>query len=94
MDLCLDNTKYKDFIKFCQLVFRTSLATNFLSYTHRHIDAQTDIFQKQSNRVEDIPKRVNPSKTGNRKFARNQYSIQPSIYIEESKKGASTAKYK
>ena len=51
------------------------LAEKFLSPTHRHTDKQTGIFQKQSNRVQDIPKRVNPPKSGNRKFARNQYFL-------------------
>ena len=43
--------------------FRVTLATKFLSYTER----QTGIFQKLSIRVQDIPKRVNPSKTGSQK---------------------------
>ena len=55
-------------MKFCSLVLELHLPQNFC---HIH----TDIFQKQSNRVHDIPKRVNPSKTGNRKFARNQYFL-------------------
>ena len=36
---------------------------------------QTDIFQKQLSRVQDIPKRVNPPKNGNQKFARKQYFL-------------------
>ena len=59
-------------MKFCSLVLKLHLPLNFC---HRHTDRRTDIFQKQSNRVQDIPKRVNPSKTGNRKFARNQYFL-------------------
>ena len=58
---------------------RATLATKFLSHTHRHADTQThiqtDIFQELTNRVQDIPERVNPSKTGNRKFERNQYFL-------------------
>ena len=49
--------------------------TKFLSHTHRQTDGLTGVFQKKSNRVQDIPKRVNPSITGNRKFARNQYFL-------------------
>ena len=44
---------------------RATFATNFLS--HR----QADIFLKQSNHVQDIPKCVNPSETGSRKLFRN-----------------------
>ena len=58
-------------------------ATNFFPHTNRQIHRetnawtgrQTDIFQKYSNHVQDIPKRVIPSKTGNRKLARNQYFL-------------------
>ena len=67
-------------MKFCSLVLELHLPQNFC---HTHTDRQTDIFQTQSNRVQDIPKRVNPSKTGNRKFAK---PILSSTYIEENKK--------
>ena len=41
--------------------------------TDRHIEnTQADIFQKYSDRVHNIPKRVNSSKTRNLKCARNQ----------------------
>ena len=65
---------------------RATLATKFLSHTHTstHTDRQTDIFQKWSKRVQGVPKRVNPSKAGSRKFLRNQYFLL--IYIEESNK--------
>ena len=59
-------------MKFCSLVFQLHLPQNFC---HTHTDTQTQIFQKQSNRVQDIPKRVNSSKTGNRKFAQKQYFL-------------------
>ena len=45
----------------------------------------TIIFQKRSNRVQDISEWVILSKTGRRKFSRIQYFLR--IYIEESKKG-------
>ena len=56
-------------MKFSVLVLELHLPQNFLSQT------DTDIFQKQPNRVQDVPKRVNPSKTGNQKFARKQYFL-------------------
>ena len=64
---------------------RDTLATKFLSHTYRHTHThrQTDIFQKWSKRVQDVSKRVNPSKTGSRKFLRKQYVLL--IYMEESK---------
>ena len=66
----------KDFIKFCALILELQLPQNFC---HTHIDThkdtqintQTEIFQKLSNPVQDIPKSANPSKPGNRKFALN-----------------------
>ena len=54
-------------MKFCGLVLEPYLLQNFYR--------QTDIFQKWSNRVQDIPKRVNPPKTGNWIFAQNQYFL-------------------
>ena len=59
-------------MKFRALVLELHQPQNFC---HRRTDRHTDIFQKESNRVQDIPKRVNTSKTGNRKFARNQYFL-------------------
>ena len=72
-------------MKFRALVFELHLPQNFCPrHTDRHTDGQIDIFQKQSNRIQDIPKRVNPSKTGNQKFSKNQYFF--STYTEERKK--------
>ena len=67
-------------MKFRALVLELHLPQNFC---HR----QTDIFQKQSNRVQIIPSCVNPLKTGSRKFLRNQYFLL--FYTEESNKIAS-----
>ena len=58
---------------------RVTPATKFLSPT----DTQTDIFKKQSNHVQDIPKRLNPVK--NQKSKIFTKPILSSIYIEESK---------
>ena len=62
-----------------QRLTRTHRLTDTQTDTHVHTDSvthtQTDIFQEQTNRVQDIPKRVNPSKTGIRKFARNLYFL-------------------
>ena len=49
-------------MKLCSLVLEPQ------NFSH----AQTDIFKRLSNRVQEVSKRVNPSKTGSRKFARNQ----------------------
>ena len=65
-------------MKFCALVLELHLLQNFC-----HTHTQTDIFQKWSKRVQDVSKRVNPSKTGSRIFLRKQYFLL--IYIEESK---------
>ena len=43
--------------------------------TDTETDRQTDISQKYWNRVQDIPKRVNPSKVETRKFEQNQYFL-------------------
>ena len=51
-------------------------------HTYKQTDKQADISLKWSNRVQDIPKHVNPSKTGCRKFSRLQYFLL--MYIEES----------
>ena len=63
-----------------------TLPIKFSSHPHRHID----IFQKQSDHVQDILKRINSSKTGSLKFLQIQYflllHITLFIYTEESKK--------
>ena len=67
-------------MKFRASVLELHLPQNFC-HTHTQTHRQADIFQKQSNRVQDIPKCVNPSKTGNRNFARNQKLIQKKVKI-------------
>ena len=58
-------------MKFCALVFELHLPQNFChAHTDIQSDGQTDIFQKQSNCVQDILKRVSP-KIDDRKFLRN-----------------------
>ena len=52
-----------------------TFTTKSLSHTFRQIRRQTDIFQKLTNHVQGILKRVTPSKTGSRKFSRNQYFL-------------------
>ena len=67
INIHLNNFKYKISLKSVnQFLSYIQMSQNFC---HKH--TQADIFQKQSNHVQDIPKRVNPSKIGNRKFARN-----------------------
>ena len=57
-------------MKFLEILwFSCTLATTFLSHT------QKNIFQKQSNHVQDLPKRVNRSETGGRKLLRKQYFL-------------------
>ena len=56
-----------------------TLVPKFFSRTHK----QTHIYYKWSNRVQDILKRVNPSKTGSPKFARNQYFL---LFIQRKEK--------
>ena len=82
INLCLDNTKCKNSL---------NSVDQFMSYTcykifvtHTQTDTQTNIFQKYSNRVQDIPKRVDPSKIENRKICSKP--ILSSIQIEEIKK--------
>ena len=59
-------------MKFHQLVLELHLLQNFCqAHTVGQTDEQTDIFQKESNRDQDISERVDPSKTGSRKFGRN-----------------------
>ena len=81
-------------IKFYEILSISSGATlgpKFLSHTHTEgatqADTQahrlTDIFQKQSNRVQDIIKRVNPSKSGSQKFSRIQYFL---LFIQKKVK--------
>ena len=77
-NFCHIHTDRQSFSRNCQLVFRTSPnESQFLSYTHRQFFhylslKNLTIFQIWSNRV---PKRVNPSNTGSRKFLRNQYFL-------------------
>ena len=77
MPICVRITLNIKFYKILLISFWATLGTKFLSHTYRHTgretDRQADIFQKWWNCVQDIPKRVNLSKTGNQKFARNQY---------------------
>ena len=63
---------------------RISSSTIISSIFSRQILRPTVIFQKGSNRVQDISKHVNPSKIGSRKFSRIQYFLL--IYIKESNK--------
>ena len=68
-------------MKFRALVLELQLPQNFC-----HTDRQTDIFQKQSNRVQDIPKRCKSIE--NRKSKICKKPILSSSYIDESKKGS------
>ena len=68
-------------MKFRTLVLELNLPQNFCHrHTDRLTDRQTDIFQKQSNRVQDIPKREN------RKSKICSKPILSSTYIGKSKK--------
>ena len=63
-------------MKLSALVLELHLAHIFRHiHTDRRTDRQTDILRKQSNRDQDIPKRVNPSKVGSRKFGRNYFIL-------------------
>ena len=66
-------------MKFCSLVLELHLPHNFC---HTHTRTQT--FSRNSE-LQDILKRVNPSKTGNRKISRNQYFLL-FIHKKEEKK--------
>ena len=61
---------------------RATLATKFLSHTQIYKQTETVIFQKYSNRDQDIPKRVNPSKTDKSKILTKPILFP--IYIEET----------
>ena len=68
-------------MKFCSLVLELHLPQNFC-HTHTETHRQADIFQKQSNCVQDLLKHVNPSKPE----IKNLHETNTfSIYIEESK---------
>ena len=61
--------KILSFMKFCALLLELHLPQKFCHiHTDKQTDRETEILQKWSIRVQDIPKRVNPSKTGSRKF--------------------------
>ena len=49
------------------------------NFCHRHTDRQTFSI---NSRVQDIPKHINPLKSGNQKFLRKLYFF--SVYIKES----------
>ena len=58
-------------MNFCTFVLELHLLRNF-SHTRTDTQRRIDIFKKLSNRVQDIPNRVNPSKNKSQKFAQNQ----------------------
>ena len=70
-------------IKFPEILRISSWARRTSKFVP-HTESQKDIFQKQSNCVQDIPKHANLLKTRCRKFLRVQLPLQ--INIEESYK--------